>query len=73
MFILYGVIVVAGLIAAWHWAAKQYRESRETQRQFGPTHADLHEMLIQVDAEILDLFDERADIIQAMRRTDGRA
>ena len=59
-------------VAAWEMFAA-WRAGRSSRRT--PDRSDYLEMLEAIDAEILDLYDERADVVQALRKLDttGRA
>ncbi len=62
-------VCAAGALSAW----LLFRGSRTPSRT--PDRSDLLEVLAAIDAEILDLYDERADIVQRLRKLDttGRA
>lgn len=62
-FIVLAVCAV-GALAAW----LLFRGSRPPSRT--PDRSDLLEVLEAIDAEILDLYDERADVVQRLRKLD---
>lgn len=67
-FIVVGILVVGLLALAWLlWPSTPSYHRASSQ--------DLHDQLVEIDAEILDLFDERADVVQALRKSThvGRA
>ena len=65
------VCTTAALV--WLAAWLLFRGSRPPSRT--PDRSDYLEMLEAIDAEILDLYDERADIVQQLRKlgSEGRA